>query len=340
MKRKLRQTRLDDFLLKERKTYTQDWTSYNNAQTKEKVLFYNIVNELLNYVEFNDKQKKRGRPTLSKRDMLFSVIAKVYNGFSSRRSISDLKLLQKAGYISKTPHFNSIINYLNNPEFEYHIKYLIKLSSLPLLQVENKFAVDASGFSTAKYEKWSNVRTKKKVHKVYKKAHVISGVLTNIITSIEISDGTKNDSPFFPNLVTDTAEFFEIKEVSADKGYLSRTNYEVVSSVGGVAFIPFKKNVSGRARGSLVWKRMFKYFSEHRTEFMKHYHLRSNAETVFSMIKRKFGGYLRSKKDQAQRNEILLKALCHNIVVLIHELYELGIDIDFYKCARLILAQK
>ena len=44
------------------------------------------------------------------------------------------------------------------------------------------------------------------------------------------------------------------------------------------------------------------------------------------MMKRKFGDSLRSKTDMAMVNEALCKVLCHNIVVLIHEMFELGID--------------
>lgn len=44
-------------------------------------------------------------------------------------------------------------------------------------------------------------------------------------------------------------------------------------------------------------------------EFLDHYHKRSNAETVFSMIQRKFGNSVRSKSDTAQVNEVLCKVL-------------------------------
>jgi len=50
------------------------------------------------------------------------------------------------------------------------------------------------------------------------------------------------------------------------------------------------------------------------------------------MIKRKFGDSLRSKGDIAMTNEALCKILCHNLVVLIHEMYELGIDPTFWNC--------
>jgi hypothetical protein len=46
------------------------------------------------------------------------------------------------------------------------------------------------------------------------------------------------------------------------------------------------------------------------------------------MIKTKFGSHIRSKKDTAQINEVLLKILCHNICVVIQEMNELGINPD------------
>lgn len=48
------------------------------------------------------------------------------------------------------------------------------------------------------------------------------------------------------------------------------------------------------------------------------------------MMKRKFGDALRSKTDVAMVNETLCKVSCHNLVVLIHEMYELGIDPAFW----------
>ena len=63
-----------------------------------------------------------------------------------------------------------------------------------------------------------------------------------------------------------------------------------------------------------------------RDEFLTHYHRRSNVETVFSMIKGKFGDSVRSKTDVGQVNEVLCKVLCHNICVLIQATHEFGIE--------------
>jgi len=53
-------------------------------------------------------------------------------------------------------------------------------------------------------------------------------------------------------------------------------------------------------------------------------------ESTFSMVKRKFGDSLRSKTDVAIVNETLWNILCHNLVLLIHEMCELGIEPAFW----------
>ncbi len=138
------------------------------------------------------------------------------------------------------------------------------------------------------------------------------------------------DSPQFVPLVQDTAQNgFTIKEMVADKAYSSRENLEAVGQVGGVAYIPFKSNATGRAGGSKLWHKMFLYFQLNQEEFWNHYHKRSNVESTFNMIKAKLGDKLRSKNFMAQKNELLCKLIAHNIIVLIHEMHELGIEPNF-----------
>ena len=52
------------------------------------------------------------------------------------------------------------------------------------------------------------------------------------------------------------------------------------------------------------------------------------------MMKRKFGPHLYSKSEVGQVNEILCKALAHNICVLSQEYNEIDIKLDFNKCAK------
>ncbi len=75
---------------------------------------------------------------------------------------------------------------------------------------------------------------------------------------------------------------------------------------------------------------MFGFFMYHLEDFEEHYHKHSNIEAAFSGIKRKFGSFLRSRKETALKNEIFCKFFCHNLVVLIHEMHELGMDPVFW----------
>jgi len=131
-------------------------------------------------------------------------------------------------------------------------------------------------------------------------------------------------------LIATTAENFELSEVSGDKGYLSAKNAAAIRKAGAIPFIAFKSNSTGdrgvAGRESKAYRDMFHFFLWKHDEFLKCYHKRSNVETTFSMIKRKFGDSLRSKTDTAMKNEALCKILSHNISVLIHEIHELGIE--------------
>ena len=79
-----------------------------------------------------------------------------------------------------------------------------------------------------------------------------------------------------------------------------------------------------------MWEKMFGYFQFRTEEFLEHYHKRSNVESTFSMLKRTFGDGLRSRSDAAMKNETMCRILCHNLVVLIHEIHELGIEPVFW----------
>ena len=101
----------------------------------------------------------------------------------------------------------------------------------------------------------------------------------------------------------------------------------MIASHGAIPFVAFKNSATGRRGG--LWEKMYHFFQFNRSEFLAHYHKRSNVESTISMIKAKFRDHVRSKTDTAMKNEVLCKVLCHNICCLIHAMYELGISPDF-----------
>jgi transposase len=311
-----------------RPTYGQAWTAYNAAQTNEKEKFQSLLAGLCRGIP-KPIIKGPGRPGLPISDAVFSVAFKVYSTVSARRFMCDLREAKQRGFISRTPHYNSIFNYLEHPDMMPILRDLITQSSLPLQSVETEFAADSSGFMTSRFVRWFEVKYGKRSGRTgLVKCHLMCGVKTNIVTAVEIGDKHASDSNFFAPLVESTSRHFDISEVSADKAYGSLSNTDTVVRLGGTPFIAFRGNATGGIGGT--WQQMFHCFMFRKQEFLQHYHKRSNIESTFSMMKRKFGDSLRSKTDVAMVNETLGKILCHNLVVLIHEMCELGIDPVFW----------
>lgn len=318
------------------RVYRQDWRAYNAAQTNEKAKFQELLRDLCSGIA-EPPQAKCGRPRLSIQDALFSSVFKVYSTVSGRRFMTDLREAQAKGFIQKTPHYNSIFNYLENPQLTPLLREMITESSLPLKAVEVDFACDSSGFTTSRFHRWFDHKygAVRQQHE-WVKVHLMCGVRTNIVTAVEIKDKDASDTKLLPALVDATAQNFTLNEVSADKGYGSLKNYKAIQYHGAVPYIAFKSIHNGRSPG--LWQKMFHYYQFNREQFLQHYHKRSNVESTFSMIKAKFRDHVRSKTDVAMVNEVLCKILCHNICCLIQESYELGIDTVFW--AESSLAQK
>jgi transposase len=308
---------------------TPNWTAYNAAQVEEKARFAELLADLCAGVP--QPEQTKGRPRLPLADMIFASVYKVYVGFSARRFTTDLRAAYADGLIDSTPHFNSVKRYMAKRQLTEPLKELVVVSSLPLKAVETDFVVDASGFTTSNYVRWVDKRwgrNKETAHHDWFKAHLVCGVKTKIVTSVDISGSTMHDSYFLPPLTRQTAENFEVREVAADKAYLSHANTEAVERLGATPFIPFTpRNVEPKADSA--WARMYHLFHYRREEFMAHYHKRSSVESVFSMVKAKFGSSVRSKSEWGQVNEVLCKVLAHNLCVLIRAMHELDIEPAF-----------
>ena len=317
-----------------RVSYTQHWTAYNQAQTNEHDHFIQLLRDLCEGIP--QPPQTNGRPRLPLADVVFGLAYKTYGTMSGRRSASALRNACAEGLVEKAGHYNSLFRYLENPALTFLLKELVPESAAPLSVIESDFAADSTGFATSTYarwfdHKWGKVRTEAK----FIKTHIMTGVMTNIITAIEATPNQSADNKQFPYLVNETAKRFTMREVSGDKAYSGRVNLHAAEAVGATPYIPFHSHATGRTSGKHpkpdgLWQRMWYYYNYHRAEFLTHYHKRSNAETTFSMMKGKFGSAVRAKSPVGQVNEVLLKALCHNLVVLVQSIYELGIQPEFW----------
>jgi transposase len=320
-------------------TYSQDWPAYDAAQQEEHVLFDPLLWDLLTTVPEPAREVgARGRPPIPPRTQFLMAVKKVHVGGSSRRSRGLLKSLYQSGggLISQVPNYAVPSRLFNRPDTGDVLLGLIRGSALPLRDLEEggTVAIDSTGFCTSCMGAYCTEKHDPGRNHRWVKAHVIVGVRTHAILDVRITDENGADCPRFVDLLRGIkSSGFNPSTVVADKAYLSFENYAAAAELGLDARIPFKTttvpNAVRQARGRLApeaWEKAYHLFQLNRERFASSYHRRSNVEAVFSAIKRKLGEPLLSKNPLARFNELLAKLLAYNIGVIVHEIYENGID--------------
>jgi transposase len=322
-----------------RKQYRQD-ASYTRAQTEEMRLVDFLLRELVGTVpELRVASEKGGRPAIPLSDSLYCTILKVYSGLSGRRASGVYQNVHDRQLLSDVPSYMVASRALNRPEVTLILYRLLSLSAVPLAGLEDGgvVATDSTGVQTTSFGGWREEKHGEKRQKQWLKVHAMVGTRTHVILRAIVSEKNSGDAPEFEPLLRGAVEDgFRPSAVVADKGYLSAENYAVATSLGIEPFIPFKagtvSNEVNRIRGvhkPESWVKAYHLFQANRPEFDRNYHRRSNVESVFSALKRKFGENIRSRTQVAQVNEILCKLVAYNLTVVVHEMFENGIAPSF-----------
>lgn len=316
------------------------WSAYNKAQATEIEAFDELLDALTDRIP-HEEPTGRGRPPIPDRDLAFAAIQKVYSQLSLRRAQTLFGRAANDGHMDKSIHYNRVSDFLNRDDATPILRDLLRLSALPVADLETEFAVDSTGFTTSDRGRHCENKHRAKdvdTEQKWLKLHAASGVNTNIITDARVTKSTgkgTGDVTSFEPLIRGTDEAgFTVEQVSADKAYSARNSHDVVAEMGGEAFIPFKSNATGNARGSPAWKKAYHFFQMHEDQFEQVYHKRSNVETSFGAVKQKFGESLKSRNHRAQVNELLCMLIAYNITVLIRLVFEAGLEPVFLSRKR------
>ncbi|MFA7708348.1 MAG: transposase [Candidatus Pacearchaeota archaeon] len=300
-------------------------------------MFWLLLSEL---AEIFDEEIKStgGRPKATLSDLFFSAGLKLHNNASSRRLNSDLKLFESLGFLKKAPGVNTLNDFLNCETTEDLLLTALQITALPLKLIDrDMIAIDSSGFGSYQYERWMRVRFKKGVDgkelknlwRNYVKAHITSGIGTHAVYSCVITPGNYSDDRQVPELLEQLSYNAKPRMISGDKAYSSYRTLQIIKKLGAVPIIPFKDNANPQEKSPDIWKIAYNYFTNHRDEFDFYYRQRPQVEATFSIVKRKFGEFLRCKKFVSQKNELLMKFICHNICCLVVQIFQKEINIDF-----------
>lgn len=139
---------------------------------------------------------------------------------------------------------------------------------------------------------------------------------THLILAATASTGAGGDQPFFDDLLFHAWRRSDVRCVVADAGYDSEDNHRIARLERGVRSIipPRAGRPTSKPPAEPLRRRMHERFAGRRDAAL--YGQRWQSETVNSMIKRNLGSALRARTTVHRRNELLLRVLTHNIMLL------------------------
>lgn len=165
-------------------------------------------------------------------------------------------------------------------------------------------AIDSSGFETSYMSYYyANVwhYQDKRKYRRYLKVSIAIDTHSQYVLAQKIRLGPRNDNVDFESVM----KGINCQYVVADKGYDSKSNRRfVLDKMKAYPHIPYRKT-SGVIYTNNGNK---KVICDDRI-----YHQRSKVETVFSVIKRKYGSFVLSRSFETQKKELLFRMIAYNV---------------------------
>jgi hypothetical protein len=181
-------------------------------------------------------------------------------------------------------------------------------------------AVDSTGLQCGTASAYF-VRRRKKVDSPWKtvvyhhyaKLGVICDTRSHFILAFQAGRGPRPDVDEFRPLITDALKRVRLALMTADAGYDSEPNHRFARDEHGIrTIIPAKHGRPTDKPASGHYRRLMQTRFDRST-----YRNRVQVETVMSMIKRRQGSTVRGHTYWSQCRDLRLKALAHNIMILI-----------------------
>jgi hypothetical protein len=274
----------------------------------------------------------RFAPKKFSQPQLFACLAlkvhqkKDYRGV--RQMLLDLPELRKIIGLEEVPHYTTLQKAADRPLRSPDVHKLLE-ATLTLLRPKRRIkhsAADSTGIDThhaSRYFIWRTHRTKdgkrpkKQVsYRRFGKLMILICCASHLILAATASAGPTPDVDQLDPLLDHISPAVRIERLVADAGFDSAHNHHLLrDEYGIVSTIP---PLHGRPIKDPAKLPKDPYRRLMKTRFnVKAYRMRSQVETVMSMLKRNLGASLRGRSYQSRRRDMLLMVLTHNIALML-----------------------
>lgn len=276
------------------------------------------------------EHKQRGKKPYDYRILLVLCILRIM----LRLSYEDYERIMRTD-----PRICNILNFKILPS-KSTIQRAMKLLKFSLIMQFNRelisciikrklnIIIDSTGIRCVGRSVWYCIRIKKKIKKRdCDKIHAAVDADLLLILNFRITKWSRNDNPFLIKLLK---PFKLLGLIFADKGYLSRKNFQFSADRKGALYCPFKKNSTAKPNSNPAWKFAFNLWSKCNWIYKNTYHQRSKIEAVFSAVKKRYGDSFKCKRKTMRRKEVALRFIAYNVFIMLCYNYSVKHNLPLY----------
>lgn len=275
-----------------------------------------VAREIADFVDRERIHEKQpggpGRRPMKKRDIIKSLLFLEQFRCCIQKSPSMLEMHKDLLRLEKIPKPRTLYKYRAMPEMSGILERLQKKSADELWKKEMMAATDGTGNPRSKGKHWRKDREDSKKYREYDKAHLMVGVRSLVNPYTRVTRGTWSDLPEFEPLVRNTIPGSNVKQVLADKGYVSSENYEVAAECGATPYIMPKDNAVYRPHPSNQYQKMVHFATKFPERWKEVYRFRVKVECAIHSKKNAFGDIIRGRTLTSRRNQEILRDIVHN----------------------------
>lgn len=228
------------------------------------------------------------------------------------RAIKDLYLFQALA-MKRAPCYKTIQNtmqYLTE-------SVLMEINQGLIPQATAIGGFDSSGMKTHRRGAWIVLRFHLPQHRRdFKKIHLFVDLVSKKILYCLVTTGKASDAKQVKKLLKG-CQWTRVDIILANGGYDTRECFNAIAGVGATPGIPVRRNAITKSHGCYSRRKavLAQQHDYSEWEGKVHYRMRCVVESIFSGLKRRFGEYLFSIKDQFRNVEMWLRTILWNVVI-------------------------
>jgi hypothetical protein len=254
---------------------------------------------------------KFSKHEFNQHQLLSLVIFKEYLGVKYRQLCDILELTGDIKEIlgcTRIPHYSTLCKFSHRISSKLVSRVLQTVTSLFYRSPGriSTIAIDSTGFPTSYFSYYYSVRAQKE-RKGFLKISIAVDTQKQTILALKITKNRQHDTQHVRSLLRRASRLKMANFYVLDKGYDSETIHrQIRDEIHAISYIPIR-NWNASYVSGVFRQEMAKAFDK------TIYGRRNLVETVFSVVKRKFGGYVRGIGFRNQVKEIKLKCIAYSV---------------------------